>query len=81
MGIKLKDIDVGYLDFQECFCKEIPLLGGFNTRDSRKLQQKYRTYKITSSANIVDCSLMEEFLALTQSLKVHVAEKSEIPYQ
>ena len=53
-------------------------MGGFNTRDSRCLQQRERTFKITSRGNMVDGELMEDFMALSETLRNHILDKSEM---
>jgi hypothetical protein len=65
LPIKLHDSDINFLDFQEQICKSIPLLGGFNNRDSRLLDQRQRTYKITSTGPVVDGELIRCFLSLS----------------
>lgn len=45
------------------------MLGGFNTRDSRLLDQRKKTYKITSTGNIVDGEFIKSFLSLSDTLK------------
>ena len=76
--VQLKDEEVNFIDFQDCMSQEIPFLGGFNTRDSRKLSQRHRTYKVTSRGNIVDGDLINDFLSLSTVLKNHIYEKSDI---
>jgi hypothetical protein len=41
------------------------MLGGFNTRDSRLLNQRQKTYKISAEGNIVDGELIRIFFSLT----------------
>jgi hypothetical protein len=78
LPIKLRDSDISFLDFQEQICKSVPLLGGFNNRDSRLLSQRLRTYKITCNANMVDAELIRCFLALTDTLKNMVYDNSNM---
>ena len=70
--VQLKDEEVNFLDFQECMGQEIPFLAGFNARDSRRLSQRHRTYKVTSRGNIVDGDMMTGFLSLSSVLKNHI---------
>ncbi len=76
--IKLKDIDISFLDFQECIKKEIPFLAGFDKCDSRRLFQKHRTYKITSRGNIIDGDLVTDFTNNTEMLKNYIYEKTDL---
>lgn len=70
--IKLDNLEISYLDFQDTFCKELPFIGGFNLRASRSLKQQYRSFKMLSKGNILDGDLLEDFFALTNSLKEHL---------
>lgn len=45
------------------------MLGGFNNRESRRLSQRNRTYKITSTGEVVDGELIKVFLSLSYTLK------------
>lgn len=56
----------------------MPLLAGFNNRDSRFLDQRQRTYKITSTGNMIDGSLIRNFLISTETLKNLVYENSNM---
>ncbi len=71
-SIKLDGSEVTYLDFQKTFCEELPFYGGFNLRESRKLQQKYRSSKIVSKGNVLDGDILEAFFSLTEALKVYI---------
>lgn len=70
--IRLKDYEVSFLDLQDEICQEVPFIGGFNTRDSRCLQQRERTYKVTSTGNMVDGELLEDFMSLTETIRSHI---------
>lgn len=54
------------------------MLGGFNTRDSRLLDQRKKTYKITSTGNIVDGEFIKSFLSLSDTLKNSVYQNSDV---
>ena len=48
-------------------------MGGFNTRISRLLNQKYRSYKHVSRGNMIDCDLLQDFFSMTTVLKEEIS--------
>lgn len=54
------------------------MLAGFNNRDSRLLDQRKKTYKITSTGNIVDGEIIRSFLSLSDALKNTVYENFDL---
>ena len=71
---KLENAEVSYLDFQASFCSEIPFIGGFNLRNSRLMHQKYRSARLISKGNVVDCDLLSHFFSMTSTLQNYIVE-------
>lgn len=72
--VKQESAEVGFLDFQNVFCREMPFVGGFNLRWSRQLQQQYRSARLVSKGNIVDGDLLLQFFSLTNALQEYISE-------
>lgn len=45
------------------------MLAGFNNRDSRLMNQRHKTYKLSSTGNMVDGEIIRAFLTLSDTLK------------
>jgi hypothetical protein len=56
----------------------MPFIGGFNLRRSRQMQQRYRSARLVSKGNVVDCDLLEQFFSMTETLQEYITEESEM---
>ena len=72
-AVNVDNQEVNYLDFQNCICNEMPFIGGFNLRGSRQLLQQYRSARLVSKGNVLDCDILEQYFSMTKTLQEYIS--------